>query len=110
MNAVINAVCCLIPVPSIRRPMRTNLRRRWMEYKNNLNRFSRGLTGRPIILWVDHALGGGTEVYSKRQFKILCKKYDVLRMQYFPKTELYHLTFACNRHRIWTTYNIDAIV
>lgn len=110
MNAIINAVCFLIPVASIRRPLRMRLHQRWANYKNSPWTFSRGLTGRPIMLWVDHALGGGTEVYSKRQFKILCKKYDVLRLQYFPKTELYHLTFACNRHRIWTTHNIDAIV
>ena len=109
MRSVINAICFLIPVASIRRPLRARLHQRWMNHKNNPWTFARGLTGRPIILWIDHALGGGTEVYSKRQFKILCKKFDVLRLQYFPKTELYHLTFACNRHRIWTTYNIDAI-
>ena len=109
MRSVINAICFLIPVASIRRPLRARLHQRWMNHKNNPWTFTRGLTGRPIILWIDHALGGGTEVYSKRQFKILCKKFDVLRLQYFPKTELYHLTFACNRHRIWTTYNIDAI-
>jgi glycosyltransferase involved in cell wall biosynthesis len=109
MKAIVNAVCFLIPIASIRRPLRARLHQRWTNHKNNPWTFARGLTGRPIILWIDHALGGGTEVYSKRQFKILGKKFDVLRLQYFPKTELYHLTFACNRHRIWTTYNIDAI-
>ena len=109
MKAVINAMCFLIPVASIRRPLRAQLHQRWMNYKNNPWTLARGLTGRPIILWIDHALGGGTEVYSKRQFKILCKKFDVLRLQYFPRTELYHLTFACNHHRIWTTHNLDAI-
>ena len=110
MKAIINAACFLIPVASIRRPLRARLHQRWNNYKNNPQIFARHLTRRPLILWVDHALGGGTEVYSKQQFKILCKKYDVLRLQYFPKTELYHLTFACNRHRIWATHNIDAIV
>ncbi len=109
MNTAINVMCFLIPVASIRRPMRARLRRRWAEYKNNLDTFSRGFSGRPVILWIDHALGGGTEVYSKRQFKVLRKKYDVLRLQYFPRTELYHLTFAHNRHRIYTTYYIDEI-
>lgn len=109
MKTVINAVCFLIPVASVRRRLRHHLQQGWRAHKNNLMTFAGGLTGRDIMLWVDHALGGGTEVYSKRQFKILCKKYDVLRLQYFPKTELYHLTFACNKHRIYTTHNIDEI-
>lgn len=109
MKAIINAVCFLIPVASIRRPLRARLHQCWAIFQKNPRAFARGLTGRPIVLWVDHALGGGTEVYSKRQCKILCKKFDVLRLQYFPKTELYHLTFARNCHRIWTSYNIDAI-
>lgn len=109
MKGIINALCFVIPIAAVRRPLRARLQQRWTEYKNNLNTFARGLTGRPIILWVDHALGGGTEVYSKRQFKILCKKFDVLRLQYFPRTELYHLTFASNRHKIYTTYDINEI-
>ena len=109
MKTLINAVCFLIPIASVRRPLRASLQRRWAEYKNNLDTFAKNLSGRPIIVWVDHALGGGTEVYSKRQFKILCKKYDVLRLQYFPKTEMYHITFADNPHNIYVTNNIDEI-
>ena len=109
MKTLINAVCFLIPIASVRRPLRASLQRRWAEYKNNLDTFAKNLSGRPIIVWVDHALGGGTEVYSKRQFKILCKKYDVLRLQYFPKTEMYHITFADNHHNIYVTNNIDEI-
>ena len=109
MKGIINALCFVIPIAAVRRPLRARLQQRWTEYKNNLNTFARGLSARPIILWIDHALGGGTEVYSKRQFKILCKKFDVLRLQYFPRTELYHLTFAHNRHKIYTTYDINEI-
>lgn len=109
MRTFINLVCFLIPVPRIRRPLRGRMHRWWIARQNNLIRFSRILTGRPIILWVDHALGGGTEVYSKRQFKLLCNDFDILRLQYFPKTELYHLTDACNRNKIYTTYDIDEI-
>ena len=87
MKFIINALCCLIPFPAVRRPMRNKLQQRWNEHKDNPEIILRGLTGRPIILWVDHALGGGTEVYSEQQFKILQKKFDVLRLQYFPKTE-----------------------
>ena len=74
MKTVINAVCFLIPVASVRRRLRHYLQQGWRAHKNNLMTFAGGLTGRDIMLWVDHALGGGTEVYSKRQFKILCKK------------------------------------
>lgn len=109
MNTIINTICFLIPIASIRRPLRKKLQNKWEKHKNNLDNFARGLTGKKIILWIDHALGGGTEVYSKRQFKILKKKYDVLRLQYFPKTEMYHLTLVYNRQKKFTTYNITDI-
>lgn len=109
MKAIINAICFFIPLASIRRPVRKRLQQKWEKHKNNLDTFARGFSGRKIMLWVDHALGGGTEVYSKQQFKILGKKFDILRLQYFPKTELYHLTFANNKHRVFKTYNINEI-
>lgn len=109
MKAVINIFCFLIPFPKMRRRVRNNLKNKWQANKNNLGLFKRYLTGQPIILWVDHALGGGTEVYSKRQFKILKKDYDVIRLQYFPRTELYHITMADNKNHIFTTRNMDLI-
>lgn len=110
MKTIINVACCLIPIASVRRPLRTHLQKQWARHKNNLDTFARGFTGRPIILWADHALGGGTEVYSRRQFKILRKKFDVLRLQFFPKTEMYHLTFANNHNRNFITNDIDKII
>ncbi|MBP3398051.1 MAG: glycosyltransferase family 4 protein [Alphaproteobacteria bacterium] len=107
MKSVINAACFIIPFPSIRRPLRQKLKKMWHDYKNNLDDFSKNLSGRPIVVWFDHALGGGTEVYSKKQFKKIDALFDVLRIQYFPATRLYHLTMANNKHKIYTTSNID---
>ncbi len=109
MNAAINIFCFFIPFPKMRRKVRSKLKCKWQANKNNLGLFRKYLSGRPIILWVDHALGGGTEVYSKRQFKSLEKNYDVIRMQYFPKTELYHITMTDNKNHVFATQNVDQI-
>lgn len=110
MNRIINIVCFFIPVASVRRSLRVRWHSRWVRYKNTPGVFMRHLTGRPVVLWIDHALGGGTEVYSKHQFKTLCHKFDVLRLQYFPETQLYHLTFACNRYWLYQTRDLVEIV
>ena len=36
-----------------------------------------------IVVWIDHSLGGGTEVYSKAQFVEMKEIALILRMQYF---------------------------
>lgn len=42
-----------------------------------------------FVLWIDHSLGGGTEVYSYNQFKTTYKNYVILRLQYFPAYKQY---------------------
>ncbi|MBO5662584.1 MAG: glycosyltransferase [Alphaproteobacteria bacterium] len=106
MRGLINIACCMIPMPSLRRPLRRNLQRRWYAHTNNPDIIINRLTGKPVIVWFDHALGGGTEVYSKRQIKALRQKFDIIRVQYFPATELYHMTWATNRHRVFKTPNV----
>jgi len=103
MKAVISIICMVIPIPSLRRPLRRYLKNKWNAYVNVPKTVLRNLTGKSIILWFDHALGGGTEVYSKQQFKTLKENFDVIRVQYFPGTELYHITWATNRHRVFKT-------
>ncbi len=78
-------------------------------YTNTPNTITRHLTGRPVVLWIDHALGGGTEVYSKQQIKTLRKHHDIIRLQYFPATELYHITWGINRHCVFKTPNIHQV-
>ncbi len=34
------------------------------------------------LLWIDHSLGGGTEIYSSNQFAELKSKCNILRLQY----------------------------
>ncbi len=109
MKTVINIICCCVPLPSWRRALRKNMMWALEDYQNNPDRILSKLDSRPIVLWIDHALGGGTEVYSKRQFKKMRRKFNVLRLQYFPKTELMHLTMAKNRHRCFKTYHIDVM-
>lgn len=106
MRGLINIACCMIPMPSLRRPLRRNLQRMWYAHTNNPDIIINRLTGKPVIVWFDHALGGGTEVYSKRQIKDLRQKFDIIRVQYFPATELYHMTWATNRQRVFKTPNV----
>lgn len=110
MRGLINIVCACVPVPTIRRNMRKKLHAAWHKHKNNLGKFRGYMNGKPIIVWFDHALGGGTEVYSKRQFKQLGDEYDVLRIQYVPATKLYHLTRAENHRQLFTTDTPDEIM
>ena len=109
MRIFINILCMAIPLPNIRRLTRNKLQNIWWAYTNNLNKFSRCFTGRPVIVWFDHALGGGTEVYSKRQFAKLCPDFDVLRVQYMPATQQYHMTMANRPGCPLATQNISEI-
>ncbi len=109
MKTVINFLCFCIPFPSVRRRTRRNLQQWWQNKVNNLATLTRAMSGRPIILWIDHALGGGTEVYSMRQFEKQKHDFDVLRLQYMPATQQYHLTMACDKHKIYQTRDIHNI-
>lgn len=106
MKAIISIICLVIPISSLRRPLRRYLKNKWNAYINVPKAVTKHLTGKPVIVWFDHALGGGTEVYSKRQIKDLRQKFDIIRVQYFPATELYHMTWATNRHRVFKTPNV----
>ncbi len=105
MNSIINIICCAIPIARIRRRYRKILKNR----VNTPSKLIRHASMRPIILWVDHALGGGTEAYSRRQFRELKKEYNILRLQYFPATRQYHLTLITNTCRTYRTPDIYRI-
>lgn len=95
---LVNIVCCMIPFPRLRRHARHMLR----QHFNHARFFRRYLTGRPVIIWFDHALGGGTETYSRRQFADLRDRYDVIRIQYYPgKLGGFKLTNPRNRDALW---------
>lgn len=109
MNTIINILCFCIPLPSVRRRTRQRCKQWWRQKTNNLTTLTNTMSGRPIILWIDHALGGGTEVYSMRQFEKLGADFDVLRLQYMPATQQYHLTMAQNKHKMYQTRDIREI-
>lgn len=109
MNQLINILCLFIPASTFRRRTRRKLKDKWEKHINTPSNVIKHLNGNPIILWIDHALGGGTEVYSKRQFKLLGNKYNILRMQYFPATELYHITHTRNRNWCFKTNSLDDV-
>jgi len=56
---------------------------------------------KPVMLWIDHSLGGGTETYSKNQFKMLRRKNHIFRMQYFPSIQKYRIT-DINANKVYT--------
>ena len=49
-----------------------------------------------LIIWFDHCLGGGTEVYSNRTITSLVDNYNVLRIQYIWIKGCFRLTFIRN--------------
>lgn len=101
----VNLACCLIPFPRMRRYMRHSLRQCF----NNEKCFRRYLSGRPVIVWFDHALGGGTETYSRRQFADLRDRFDIIRIQYYPgKLGGFKLTNPRNRDALWQMPDLSA--
>lgn len=51
---------------------------------------------RQIVIWIDHSLGGGTEVYSKTQFVEMKEMALILRMQYFAWYDYFRLSVFDN--------------
>lgn len=41
------------------------------------------------LVWLDHSLGGGTELYTQRQCEDIRRRESILKIQYIPKRELY---------------------
>lgn len=58
-----------------------------------------GTKSRPVMLWFDHSLGGGTETYSKNQFRILQHQYSIFRVQYFSSGCVYVITNVSSGHK-----------
>lgn len=98
MNTLINTICCLIIFPKTRRKIRERLKKRFLytQEKNIFSLIKKLKKNRPIILWIDHSLGGGTETYTKNQFETLTKTNNVIRMQYWPWFKKYSLTIGTN--------------
>ena len=98
MNTLINTICCLIIFPKTRRKIRERLKKRFLytQEKNIFSLIKKLKKNRPIILWIDHSLGGGTETYTKNQFETLTKNNNVVRMQYWPWFKKYSLTIGTN--------------
>ena len=109
MKSIMNTFCFFIPVASIRQHIRTQPCQRRTNKKNNPWTCAQKLNKRPIILWIEDALGRQSDIYSGKKIKEMEKNFNVLQLRHFPQTQLYHLTFACNQRQIWTTHNIDAI-
>lgn len=109
MKNLINILCFCIPISSIRRPLRAKLKKYWHQHSNKKSLLTKNLSGRPVILWIDHSLGGGTDTYSRNQFAELTNDFDIVRMQYFPFEQNYRLTFVQNNNYTYTSPNLDDI-
>lgn len=98
MNTLINTICCLIVFPKTRRKIRECLKKRFLytQEKNIFSLIKKLKKNLPIILWIDHSLGGGTETYTKNQFNELKKTNNIIRMQYWPWIKKYSLTVGTN--------------
>ena len=53
------------------------------QYKRNQYSTFINLPKKPLLLWFDHCLGGGTEAYTLKKFETLTNEYLVFRIQYF---------------------------
>lgn len=98
MNTLINTICCLIIFPKTRRKIRECFKKRFLytQEKNIFSLIKKLKKNLPIILWIDHSLGGGTETYTKNQFNELKKTNNIIRMQYWPWIKKYSLTVGTN--------------
>lgn len=97
-KSIIHIFCILIPFPRTRRNVRECLKKKFLyQQKKDIFSLTKKLKrNRPIILWIDHSLGGGTETYTKNQFETLTKNNNVIRMQYWPWVKKYSLTIGTN--------------
>ena len=109
MKNLINILCFCIPISSIRRPLRAKLKKYWYQHSSKKSLLTKNLSGRPVILWIDHSLGGGTDTYSRNQFAELTNDFDIVRMQYFPFEQNYRLTFVQNNNYTYSSPNLDDI-
>ena len=46
-----------------------------------------------IMLWIDHSLGGGTQIYSYNKFKEYNDEYVIIRLQYFHLYRSFVISF-----------------
>ena len=99
MKTLVTIICLFVPFPKPRRRLRQWLKERLCSTPSDTLHLRRFLRNQPVVLWVDHALGGGTETYSLRQFDVLKKKHTVVRMQYFHWNKMFCLSIP-NRRRM----------
>lgn len=98
MKVLINIICFCIPFSNTRRKFREYLKKKFVysAVKDTNTLIKKLKKNRPIILWIDHSLGGGTETYTKNQFETLTTTNNVIRMQYWPWLKKYSLTIGTN--------------
>lgn len=98
MKVLINIICFCIPFSNIRRKFREYLKNKFIysAVKDTNTLIKKLKKNLPIILWIDHSLGGGTETYTKNQFNELKKTNNIIRMQYWPWIKKYSLTVGIN--------------
>ena len=97
MSVLINFICCLVPIASVRRKIRKYLKTKYIRYSNKKIAMNKRLLDKPLIIWFDHSLGGGTDIYSLQQFTEVCNEYVVLRIQYYAIYKSFKIYFPNNR-------------
>lgn len=60
--------------------------------ENAVNTYKK-LHSKPLVIFFDHALGGGTETYFRNQCNELLPNFDLIRIQYLPKKLKYKISF-----------------
>lgn len=58
---------------------------------NTTTKFRKIISRKPIMIWFDHSLGGGTETYTVQQFKTLTRQYYILHVQYFHTAQKFKI-------------------
>lgn len=62
-------------------------------------------TLKPVLLWIDHGLGGGTQSYSLNKFNEYKNSYLIVRLQYFHQYDSFVL--SCPNGECYTGFTLS---
>lgn len=62
-------------------------------------------TLKPVLLWIDHGLGGGTQSYSLNKFKEYKNSFFIVRLQYFHQYDSF--VISCPNGESYTGYTLS---
>lgn len=62
-------------------------------------------TSKPVLLWIDQGLGGGTQSYSLNKFKEYKNSYLIVRLQYFHQYDSF--VISCPNGESYTGFTLS---